>query len=706
VNRRRRAGTLLALALWLVATSGADATVTPGGTVIENQAEAVYGDGSGHRYHSFSNDVDITVAAVGSLVVSPKERGCRPQSDDFSLGSPLVRNFTIANTSNITDAYTIPTARTSAGSLTSVAFLGPNGPIPVTLGHTVSPNVAPGSALAVQVTIATAGIAAGSDVELALAARTTVRGTSDGLQTDHGEQCGIAVAGAVFGGPGGASRPVQKLVDQVPFLQSAPNARVHYAIAFKDYGGSPAARTTLSDPLPARVAPDLTTVRFDGDALPRGSVTLTNGLLVASLGDVAPGGLHTVTFDATIGGAAPLGAALINVATLRADNAPDALSSPAIVLLGTANIVYDGNVGAGAPLAGATVSLIDPLTHAPVAPAALTGSAGTYQFALGEALLGTLQQPAVYDLTVGLPGYRSRRLHVVLTPNSGGTTYALEETALDGQALASPGGFALVPGPIHYAALHGLFGNLPIFPQRDLSISKIADRAAAALGDRVVFTLQFGNAGPDPLDATRIVDTLPPGLIYAPHTARLDGVPDEPVREGSQLVWSLPKLDTTHALVYATVVSQGATPGANVTNVASIAAYSLNDPKPLTARADASVAIVGGVLDGRITITGRVYLDRNESGRFDRGDWGLSGVRIYLEDGESVVTDDFGRFTFPAARPGIHVLRLDESTLPPATRAYDQRALDSERSTERLVHGVLDAYTLQDVNFAIRPGAR
>jgi hypothetical protein len=158
--------------------------------------------------------------------------------------------------------------------------------------------------------------------------------------------------------------------------------------------------------------------------------------------------------------------------------------------------------------------------------------------------------------------------------------------------------------------------------------------------------------------------------------------------------------------VYATVVSQGATPGTNVTNVASIAAYSINDPKPLTAQADASVAIVGGVLDGRVTITGRVYLDRNESGRFDRGDWGLSGVRVYLEDGESVVSDDFGRFTFPAARPGMHVLRLDESTLPPTTRAYDDRALDSERSTERLVHGVLDAYTLHDVNFAIRPAAK
>jgi uncharacterized repeat protein (TIGR01451 family) len=706
VNRRRRARTVIALALWLATASGANATVTPGGTVIQNQAEAVYGDGSGHRYRSRSNDVDITVAAVGSLVVSPKERGCTPQSDDFSLGSPLVRNFTIANTSNITDAYTIPVARTSAGKMTSVAFLGPNGPIPVTLGRTVSPNVAPGDALAVQVTIATAGIAAGSDVELALAARTTVRGTSDGLQTDRGEQCGIAVAGAVFGGPGGASRPVQKLVDQLPFIQSAPDARVHYAIAFKNYGGSPADRTLLSDPLPPRVTPDLTTVRFDGDALPRGSVTLANGLLAAGLGEIAPGGLHTLTFDATIGGGAPLGTALINVATLQADNAPDATSSPAIVVLGTADIVYDGNVGAGAPLAGASVTLLDPLTHAAVVPAALTGSGGTYQFTLGQKLTGTPGQPAAYDLTVGLPGYRNRRLHVVLTPDPGGTTYALDETALDGQPLATPGGFALVPGPIHYAALQGLFGNLPIFPQRDVSISKIADRAAAALGARVLFTLQFGNAGPDPLDATRIVDTLPPGLAYAPHTARLDGVPDEPVRDGPQLVWSLPKLDTTHSLVYATVVSQGATPGTNVTNVARIAAYSINDPKPLTAQADASVAIVGGVLDGRVTITGRVYLDRSESGHFDRGDWGLSGVRVYLEDGESVVSDDFGRFTFPAARPGMHVLRLDESTLPPGTRAYDDRALDSERSTERLVHGVLDAYTLHDVNFAIRPAAK
>jgi len=52
---------------------------------------------------------------------------------------------------------------------------------------------------------------------------------------------------------------------------------------------------------------------------------------------------------------------------------------------------------------------------------------------------------------------------------------------------------------------------------------------------------------------------------------------------------------------------------------------------------------------------------------------------------------------------GMHVLRLDESTLPPTVRAYASRAFDNERSTERLVHGVFDAYTLQDINFAVRP---
>jgi hypothetical protein len=50
----------------------------------------------------------------------------------------------------------------------------------------------------------------------------------------------------------------------------------------------------------------------------------------------------------------------------------------------------------------------------------------------------------------------------------------------------------------------------------------------------------------------------------------------------------------------------------------------------------------------------------------------------------------------------MHALRLDTSTLPPGVTAFDDRALDSTRSTRRLIHATLDATILQDINFAVR----
>lgn len=46
------------------------------------------------------------------------------------------------------------------------------------------------------------------------------------------------------------------------------------------------------------------------------------------------------------------------------------------------------------------------------------------------------------------------------------------------------------------------------------------------------------------------------------------------------------------------------------------------------------------------------------------GQQGLPGVVLYLEDGTRVVTDQHGKYSIPGVRPGNHVLRLDESTLP------------------------------------------
>ena len=67
-----------------------------------------------------------------------------------------------------------------------------------------------------------------------------------------------------------------------------------------------------------------------------------------------------------------------------------------------------------------------------------------------------------------------------------------------------------------------------------------------------------------------------------------------------------------------------------------------------------------------------------------------------------MTTDKYGRFTFPAVHPGQHVLRVDESTLPPGVRPFGERRYDSPKSTQRLVHGLYDSGLMQDVNFALQ----
>ena len=120
----------------------------------------------------------------------------------------------------------------------------------------------------------------------------------------------------------------------------------------------------------------------------------------------------------------------------------------------------------------------------------------------------------------------------------------------------------------------------------------------------------------------------------------------------------------------------------------------------MSAEAQASIAIIAGPLTDRITITGRVILDNPNHG-WSGITGGVPGVRIYMEDGTSVLTDSDGRFTFPDVRPGIHVLRLDTATLPRGVHAFDDRRYDSPRSTIRLVHGLMDTKLIQDVNFVV-----
>ena len=681
---------------------------TAGGTSVTNAATLTYSDQNNVTITVQSNTITYTVAAVSSVVVGPNETACTPKTDSVVAATNFVRTFTVTNSSNIPDAYTL-SASVSAGSIVSVALVANGTNAPLTNGAALATPVQPGGSVTIAVTVNPGQTPVGTDVETTLSAKSGASNAVNGEAVSTAQQCAIVSAAAAFAGPAGAGTVVTKLVNGAPFAQTAAGATVTYSIAFSNTGGVPATNVVVSDTIPRGITPIAASVLLNGTTPPTGSVTLSGQTLTVTIPSLAPATPETVSFGATVAANGASGSSAVNVASISADNAARASSTAAAVLAGTANVVYDGLAGQSQTIGGALVTLLDPSTKQPIAISGTpfapntsntnpfqTGSGGAYAFGLAPNQIG----PVTYLMSITAPGYENRQIQVTLTPTTGGL-YSVTLTAEDGQLLAQAGGFTLVQGPVTLSNVYGLFGNIPLFRAQSVTIVKTVDRSFAATGDRLVYTLTFSNVG-TPLGATTIVDTLPAGLFYAPGTGRVDSIPQEPVHAGRTLTWSLSSLTSQHVITFATVIMPGTADYTVLTNLASVTASAPNDPAlVLSANSTVDTRIVPGVFTDSTIITGRVFYDVRRTGYFAPGDVGIAKVRIFMEDGESVLTDALGRYSFPAVRPGMHVLKIDKTSLPHDARPYADTSYDDERSIRRLVHGVFDGGLIQDINFAL-----
>ena len=66
----------------------------------------------------------------------------------------------------------------------------------------------------------------------------------------------------------------------------------------------------------------------------------------------------------------------------------------------------------------------------------------------------------------------------------------------------------------------------------------------------------------------------------------------------------------------------------------------------------------------RSEITGYVFEDKDNNGRYDREDKGVQGAVITLDGSKQVVTDSSGRYSFSNSATGGHTLTLDIDSLP------------------------------------------
>ena len=74
------------------------------------------------------------------------------------------------------------------------------------------------------------------------------------------------------------------------------------------------------------------------------------------------------------------------------------------------------------------------------------------------------------------------------------------------------------------------------------------------------------------------------------------------------------------------------------------------------------------------TIIGKVFNDTNKNGVQDKGEKGVPFVRLATEDGIVIVTDEHGRYSIPAVKPGRHVVKIDGHTLPEGTKFITEEA--------------------------------
>ena len=119
-----------------------------------------------------------------------------------------------------------------------------------------------------------------------------------------------------------------------------------------------------------------------------------------------------------------------------------------------------------------------------------------------------------------------------------------------------------------------------------------------------------------------------------------------------------------------------------------------------TGPARAVVRVGGGVFSTRQVIIGRVFDDVNRNGEFDASDKPISGARLYLTNGQSVITDSQGLYNFPAVGDGSQVIALDPVTVPSGYALADGKSL-SGKSWTRLLRTPIGGGAMLRQNFIL-----
>ena len=227
-----------------------------------------------------------------------------------------------------------------------------------------------------------------------------------------------------------------------------------------------------------------------------------------------------------------------------------------------------------------------------------------------------------------------------------------------------------------------VFVNIPVDPSASLNagilvIDKRSETDSAAVGDVVSYSIDITNNHTGELYAGRVFDSLPYGFRYINDSAWLEvngnrvEMPEPEGRPGPQLTFRIERLlasgnvdalplqpGNTITLHYGLRLSAGAV-DSNGINRATAQANTLSGSTYRSNEDQVEVKIRNeGVLSDKAMLFGKVYVDADCNNLQNDGEWPIGGVKLYMQDGTWVITDENGQYSIYGLEPGCTPSRL------------------------------------------------
>jgi uncharacterized repeat protein (TIGR01451 family) len=233
--------------------------------------------------------------------------------------------------------------------------------------------------------------------------------------------------------------------------------------------------------------------------------------------------------------------------------------------------------------------------------------------------------------------------------------------------------------------------HVPLDPSgAQIRLTKRADRPQATVGDIVTYTVTVQNRSARDLTAAAgelvfVRDTPARGLTY------LRGRAAAQVQKGTQvtrlgagagfgetilsptsaaqLQWGPFDLaaGATLTLTYHMVVGLDTRRGEYANTAVLVSGGGTRLSNPDTVR----LQVASDPIFDQSLVIGKLFCDRNGDGRQGPGEPGIMGARVYVDTGSYARTDEAGKYHLSQLEPGVHLVKVDEHTLPPGVRLPD-----------------------------------